>query len=246
MPLIMTKNAIVTCPHGGTGTNIPTQNKVFVKDSPVMVDGDSGSVLGCMLPLTMGLPCKSYQLNSMKLNSTYIDGKNIMLITDYVLSDTGYPLIISETHFVEDNTTPAPLKPGEEPSFPPFLLNLIKPQVQIAPPSSYKYSISGVSGLSKPPPLTPFVFTLMSTFPLKWKLTELLQPDVIKDLTDNNMVTIMMGGKKGGEWNDNILKANLKIPKTEILSIGKYYFTMTAIDQRGNADYANAEIKVIA
>lgn len=239
MPLIMTKNAIVTCPHGGTGTNIPTQNKVFVKGSPVMVDGDSGSILGCTFPALGGPLCVSYKLNSMKLNSAYIDGKNIMLVTDYVLSNTGFPLIISETHFVEDNTTPAPLKPGEKPSFPPFLLNLIKPQVQVTPPSSYTYSLS-----SNPPTVpTIFDFTLFSSFPLEWKLTELkkqpLPPDIIKDLTDSYMVT-----PKGGEWSDNILKINLKIPSTEFSSVGKYFFTMTAIDQRGNADNANAEVEI--
>jgi hypothetical protein len=233
MPLIMTKNAIVNCPHGGTGQNVTSQNKYFVKSFPVLIDGDRGIIppSDCKFP-PAGPPCTSYELNSMKLNSTFIDGKNIMLVTDFVISNTGFPLILSETHFVEDN---ASLNPGETPTIPSFLLNLIKPIVSAAPPFA-------IFKKSAPTPLS-FVFSVNSAFPFKWKLTKLSnqEPDDTQDFTNSTMVT-----PGGGEWKTNTMSINLVLEPVYLqdLSIGKHHFVMAGIDERGNSDYATANLVI--
>lgn len=238
MPLIMTQNALVKCSHGGTGINIPSQHKVFVKGIPVLIDGDRGVIPDCTFPLAGGPPCASYELNSMKLNSAYIDGKNIMLVTDFIVSDTGFPLIITETHFVEDNTTPAPLKPGETPMIPPFLLNVVKPVVSAVPPSfTFKKSAPA-------PTMFTFTFTLNSIFPLKWQLTKLNKQvhDDIQDFTSNIKVT-----PKGGIWNSNVMRIRLNLEPTYMQTLidGEHYFVMVGIDQRGNAGYTMATLVIL-
>jgi len=235
MPLIMTRDASVKCPHGGTGINIPSQDKVFVNGIPVMVDGDRGTIQGCAFP-PAGPPCISYDLNSMRLNSSYIDSKNIMLVTDYVISNTGFPLIITETHFVEDNTSTAPVEPGETPRMPAFSLHLTKPIVSVVP--SF-----GEFSKSSPVPSLLFTFSLNSLFPLNWKLTKLNKQVFadIQDFTESASVT-----PRGGEWDANTMQIVLLLDGLymQSLILGDHYFILVGIDQRGNAGSIKAKLSI--
>jgi hypothetical protein len=173
----------------------------------------------------------------MKLNSVLIDSKNIMLVTDVVLSATGFPLTIVETHFVEDNTTPASLSPGESSAVPPFLLNLVKPVVAVLPPTG-AYSMSTSS-----PALMVFTFRLDSMFPLRWKLTKLNKqvPSDVQDFTGNAMVN-----PKDGEWGSSSVSIQLALTGAYMggLTLGEHLFVMTGIDQRGNAASVTATLTI--
>src|SRR5690348_8195629 len=69
MPQILTTNAIITCPHGGKGTTIPTVPKWRINGGFVSVEGDTGS-LACPFLI---YPCIGYTLQSMGLNATTMD-----------------------------------------------------------------------------------------------------------------------------------------------------------------------------
>ena len=49
MSLILTKNAVVTCIHGGTVTLIPQQTTVTIQHGPVLCEGDlvGAAIVGC-------------------------------------------------------------------------------------------------------------------------------------------------------------------------------------------------------
>ena len=115
MPKILTTNALITCPHGGTGTSQPISMppKGSINGGHVLLDGDQGVIAGCGLLI----PCVAYQLTSMRLNSTFVDERHVMLVTDIIVSNTGFPLTVIETHTMNDLTPPA----GTEHTPPPDL-----------------------------------------------------------------------------------------------------------------------------
>src|SRR2546423_13209144 len=109
MPQVMTTNATVVCPHGGVGQSTPTSPKWRVEGGLVLRENDPG-VLSCnFLP-----PCVGYQLRSMGLNASKLDGAHVILVTDFNQTFTGLPLKISEVHHTIDNSTPAPIPVGQE------------------------------------------------------------------------------------------------------------------------------------
>ena len=73
MPQVLTTNATILCPHGGKGTSIASSTKVSIDDGLVLVENDTGS-LSCPY---VYYPCIGYQLTSMGLNSSVIDGRKI-------------------------------------------------------------------------------------------------------------------------------------------------------------------------
>src|SRR5262245_3252999 len=119
MPKVLTTNAIIRCPHGGLGRSTPLSQppKWFVQGGVVLLDGDQGTLPGCAYQVN----CAGYMLQSLGLNNSYIDGRRVMLVTDFVQSFTGFPLTIQEAHPVFDNTTAASLPPGDIAELPPEL-----------------------------------------------------------------------------------------------------------------------------
>ena len=71
MPQVLTTNALIVCPHGGLGVTTPSHPKWSINGGMVAVQGDVGVLTCPFLPL----PCAGYQLQSMGLNSTQIDGR---------------------------------------------------------------------------------------------------------------------------------------------------------------------------
>ena len=127
MPRILTTKAIIQCPHGGLGTTTPLSPFWQIDGGFVLAEGDSG-VLTCPF---FYHPCVGYKLQSMGLNSSMLLGRRVILETDMQQSFTGLPLAITETHFCVDDSVPAPIPAGEEPSaLEPSLTDILDPQVQ--------------------------------------------------------------------------------------------------------------------
>src|SRR5882724_892639 len=159
MPQILTTNATITCPHGGTGSTTPSTEKWQIDGGNVCVERDVGT-LTCPY-------CVSYTLQSMGLNATEIDGRKVILVTDFNKSVTGLPLVMLEKHPVIDQSTPTPIPAGQQ-APPPSeeMADLVAPVVVGVPPS-FPFKIT--------PPRTPvpvvIAFTLSATHPLQWLAT---------------------------------------------------------------------------
>ena len=87
MPQILTTNALVTCPHLGVGSSTATDPKWLIRGGAVLLDNDFGTIVGCQF---QPVPCLSYQLNSLRLNATQVGTRNVMLVTDFTVSDIGF------------------------------------------------------------------------------------------------------------------------------------------------------------
>ncbi len=228
MPNVMTTMAQVLCPHGGKGAPALFSDKWMAHGGCVHAEGDTGTI-ACPFILS---PCGGYQLRSMHLNATKIDGRNVILVTDFNQTLTGLPLTIVEVHDTFDNTTPAPLPAvGPAPALDPELLDETKPLVLAAPP---QFTVPTVPLPGLPPPLI-VTFTLFSTFPLQWMLfvvDEAVRANV--DLT-NGFPGILLA-PSGGEWTTPSLTIVLTFtpPFLALLPPGnKYHFFMTGVSKRG-------------
>src|SRR5262249_32018635 len=127
----------------------------------VSVENDIG-VLSCPF---IPVPCVGYRLSSMGLNASQIDGRKVILVTDFNQSFTGLPLLIVESHQVLDNSTPAPIPPRQAaPRLSRALRDAIRPVVA-SPVPVLPFVIA-----SNPPPLV-VTFTLTGDFPNLWVLT---------------------------------------------------------------------------
>jgi len=236
MPQLMTTNALVTCPHGGKGTSIPSSPKWSIQGGFVLREGDTG-VLSCgWVP-----PCVSYVLKSMHLNATVIDGVPAVLVTDFNQTLTGLPLMIIETHTTLDNSTPAPVPAGSDaPPLSPELLDTTPPiVVPLLPAAAF-------SSTTMLPVTLPLVFTLASPFPLMWKLTRVSEPSgTYADLT-NGDPTGAVAMPAGGDWTTPLLTVTLTMSATYMagLGIGIHRFSMTGVNQRGLWASAEAVLTV--
>src|SRR5260370_888964 len=159
MPRILTTNAKIFCPHIGLGTSVPTDPKWTINNGIVLLENDTG-VLACPF---IPYPCIGYQLKSMGLNATEVDGRKVILETDFNQTLTGLPLIIQEFHQTFDNSTVAPLPPGQtSQSLPPELIDLVQPIVTGVP------SMLAFNSTTMQPLLLITTFTLFSDHPLQW------------------------------------------------------------------------------
>ena len=162
MPKLLTERATILCPHGGQGTSIPSAPYLTVQGASVLVEGDTGTIAGCPF---IQVPCVSYTLRSMGLNATTIMGKKAILATDVQQTNTGLPLIIVETLFAEDASTPAPLPPGASSGdIPPELEDTSEPTVLALPPALAFNSVTML------PPTVVATFTAYHAHPLSWEL----------------------------------------------------------------------------
>ena len=225
MPQLMTTNAIVTCPHGGKGTSIPSSLKWSIQGGFVLREGDTG-VLSCVsVP-----PCATYVLKSMHLNATVIDGVPAILATDFNQTLTGLPLTIVETHTTFDNSTPAPVPAGSDaPPLSPELLDTTPPVVVPLLPAA------AFSSTTMMPVTLPLVFMLTSPFPLMWTLTRVSEPSgSYADLTNGDPTGAAVV-PAGGDWTTPVLTVTLTMSAAYMasLGIGTHRFYLTAVNKRG-------------
>jgi len=236
MPQILTTNALILCPHTGKGTTTPSAPKWQINSGFVNVENDIG-VLSCPF---VPLPCGGYKLQSMGLNATEIDGRKVILVTDFNQTFTGLPLLITETHQVVDDSTPAPIPPGQSaPPLSPELADAVPPVV--APP------IQALPWISTPPsPPLVVTFTLTTAFPQKWVLTLISTPSKKKfDLT-NGIPSQVQVTPSGGAWPSPSLTITVTLSPTFLasLGIGPQDMYMTAVSKRGLSSYGQATITV--
>lgn len=235
MPQILTTNAVITCPHGGLGTSVPSDPKWTINGGFVLLENDTG-VLACPFLL---YPCVGYQLRSMGLNATQLDGRKVLLVTDFNQTFTGLPLAMVEAHPVIDNSTPAPLPPGPPPALPPNLADAVKPVVAAVPPAL------AFNSTTMQPASLPAVFTLFSPFPMQWKLTLINEP-LASDADATNGLPGLVVLPAGGSWTVPALTVTMTLTAAFMaaLGIGLHHFFMTGISQRGLSGFAQITLAV--
>jgi len=165
----------------------------------------------------------------MGLNATELGGKKVVMVTDFNLTDTGLPLIISESHQVFDDSTMAPLPTGQPaPPFPAPLLDATVPGVTAAPPAA-AFNLT-----TQLPPTIAITFTLTAAFPLKWVLTLISDPTgQSRDLSNGTAGATV--APSGGSWSSPLqtVVLTLTVPFLSTLAPGAHHFYMTAVNQRG-------------
>ncbi len=238
MPQLLTTNAIITCPHGGKGTTIPSIQKWQINGGFVCVEGDTGT-LACPF---LVYPCIGYTLQSMGLNATTMDQRKAMLVTDFNQTLTGLPLLMTETHQVFDDSIPASIPPGQTaPPLSPELADLISPIV-VAAPASFPFVIHA------PAPVV-ITFSLATDHPLKWILTLIDEkpPGQNIDLT-NGIPGAVTVAPSGGTWSSpsTTVVVTLTPPFLTGLGIGKKDLFLTGVSHRGLSGHDSATIMVSA
>jgi len=234
MPLVLTTNAQIFCPHTGKGTTVPAHPKWTVNGGYVAVEGDTGTLTCPFVPV----PCGGYTLQSMGLNATEIDGQKVILVTDFNTTFTGLPLLITDFHQMHDDSTPAPIPRGQSaPPATPEMADLVSPIVVAAPPAA-PFSIT------TPSPVV-FTFTLTTDYPLLWKLV--LINSTLKthsDLTNGALGAVV--APAGGSWSSPSLVVTLSLTPAFMtaLTAGTHYFYMTGVSKRGLSSYAEAQLTV--
>jgi hypothetical protein len=238
VPKLLTTKATVTCPHGGKGSSTPAGTPLLFAGGAVLVDGDQGAIAGCVNQML----CSTYKLASMQLNSMYVAGKRIMLVTDFLQSDTGYPLAVTESHEVLDQTVPTPLAPGAAPATPPELREDDKPVVTVTP-STLPFSQSGFANSGLPAAL-PFVFSLTSLFPRRWTLWR-IGPGLSQDLTASPPPGITVA-PSGGTWpvSPPIVSLTVTGVFASSMAVATHSFVLTAVNHRGLWGMAEATLTV--
>jgi len=240
MPQLLTTNAIILCPHGGKGTTIPTQPISQINGGFVCVEGDTGT-LACPF---VNYPCIGYTLQSMGLNATTINQRKAMLVTDFNQTLTGLPLVMTETHQVLDQSTPAPLPAGQPaPPLSPELTDLVKPVVN-ASPAQIPFSISAQTQAPVPVVIT---FNLATDHPLKWILTLIDEdpPGQNIDLTNGipGAVTVV---PSGGQWTAPSTTVVVTLMPPFLIGLGpknKELF-LAGVSRRGLSGHDKATIEV--
>jgi hypothetical protein len=226
VPQVLTTNAQIRCPHLGAGHSVPSRPWWRVDGGFVLREGDQGT-LECIY-------CVGYELVSMGLNATRIDGRRVILTTDFNKSHIGLPLFMTETHTTKDDSTPAPIPNGAEPPpLSPELLDLVRPTVLVNPPT---LAFNTTTMLSIPTPAAT-TFTLASDHPMQWMLrlvdltsktsidpTSVPPPDVIVIPPD-------------GAWDTPVLTVTVTMTPAFLASrsAGMHELWMTGVSRRGLA-----------
>jgi len=237
MPQVLTTNATILCPHGGKGTSTPSNPIWSVNGGFVLLENDVG-VLAC--PFVFN-PCVGYQLKSMGLNATRIGDRRVILITDFNQTQTGLPLIMTETHTTIDDSTPAPIPAGQTaPSLPPELTDLVPPVVTAVSPAL------AFNSVTMQPVTAVATFSLNSPHPLNWILTLIngtlpQNTDVTNGLPPGLVVT-----PPGGAWTTPSLMVTMTMTAAFMASLtpGIHDFQMTGVNTRGIWSAAKMKLTV--
>jgi hypothetical protein len=174
----------------------------------------------------------------MGLNATTIDGKNVILVTDFNQSFTGLPLTIEDFHQTIDASTPAPVPTGESaPAASPALADLAAPSALAVPPAM-PFSIT------TPTPVA-FNFTLTSDHPLKWILTLINETlGTHMDLTNGAPGATVT--PSGGSWPSPTLNITVTMTPAFVAALtpGTTQLYLTGISQRGLSGHAIGTINI--
>jgi hypothetical protein len=238
MPQVMTSNGLILCPHGGKGLSAPPNPKWKINGGTVLVEGDTG-VLAC--PFIPCL-CVGFQLKSMALNATQIDGKKVILVTDFNQTFTGLPLVMAEFQQTIDQSTPAPVPPGQ--AAPPpaaamadFLSPIVTPVI-----ATYPFNYTG----NTPDPLI-VKFSMTTDHPLLWMLT-LINEFTHKGTNLTNGAPGVTVQPSGGKWTVPSQTIDVTMAATFVKSLGpplmKHHLFLTGVSQRGFSGHAEAIIVV--
>lgn len=241
MPKLLTDQATILCPHGGTGRSTASTPYLTVAGATVLVEGDTGVISGCLF---LQVPCLSYTLRSMGLNATTIMGRKAILATDVQQTNTGLPLIIVETRFAEDASTPAPLPPGATSGdIPPELADTSEPTAMVLPP------VLAFNSTTQQPVSAAAVFTAYHEHPLRWELRLLntvAGTDV--ELTDGLPPGATVA-PAGGAWDSAALSVTLTLTAPFMTALGittvaPHSFYFTAVSRRGVSASAELQLTV--
>jgi hypothetical protein len=234
MPQVLTTNATITCPHAGQGKTQPIEKLWSVQGGFVAAENDPGTLTCASTP-----PCVGYTLTSMGLNATTLNGRKVILATDFQKSFTGLPLTIVETHSAYDNSSPAALPAGAgSATLAPELLDVAPPIVAVVPPSAVFTS-------APPPPKPPtflLTFSLSAPYPLLWILTFInTVAGQAMDAT-NGIPPGIVVAPAGGSWTPSSLTVTVTITALFAVAqgIGTHEFFMTGVTKRGISAYAKA------
>ena len=238
MPQVLTTNGLILCPHGGKGLSMPPNRKWTVNGGTVLVEGDMGTLACPFLPCQ----CGGYQLKSMGLNATQIDGKKVILVTDFNETFTGLPLVMADFHQTFDQSTPAPV-PAGKPAPPPSaaLADFLSPKVT---PVIATYVFDSTTQLPNPLPIT---FSTTTDHPLMWILT-LINEATHKGTNLTNGAAGVTVQPSGGKWSDPSQTIAVALTAGFISSLGspgmKHHLFLTGVSQRGLSGHAEAIIAV--
>jgi hypothetical protein len=218
------------------GTGTPANPKWVVEGGIVLRENDPGMLSCIFVP-----PCGGYILRSMGLNASKIDGVPVILATDFQQSFTGLPLLIVESNHTTDNSTPAPIPPGQgAPPLPPELLDTTQPVVVPAP-----FALAFDSNTQTPPTLSA-TFTLTHPYPLRWVLTRVSEPPASShaDVTSGEGTAQVV--PSGGAWSTPSLTVTLTMDAVYMTDLGKarHHFYMTGVSQRGISACAECVLTV--
>src|SRR5260370_4115009 len=173
----------------------------------------------------------------MGLNATQIDGKKVILETDFNKSYTSLPLLITETHPTIDNSTPARIPAGQSaPPLPGALADLVQPVVTVIPPT-----LTFDTSSMMPPEFTT-TFTLVSDHPMQWILTLINEaPNPSHFDVTNGIPPALVVAPPGGSWDTPVLTVTMTMTDVFMASLGKgkHHFYMTAVSKRGLSSYVD-------
>lgn len=244
MPKVLTRNALIQCPHSGIGQSVPSQLAVTIAGAPVLLDGDTGVIPNCLNLPPVGVPCAGYLLRSMNLNAVTVGGRRAMMDTDFVKSFTGYPLVLTEFHQTEDKSLPVTVPPGGSVTTPPELQDTDRPSATAVPPV-LAFSKGGFTSTGVPPALG-VTFTLASQFPSRWILTEIVPPGS-KDITAQAPTGVTVQ-PSGGSWTASPLTITVTLTGAYMMTLPvlppKISLVMVGMNRRGRAAYAEAVLGV--
>jgi hypothetical protein len=176
----------------------------------------------------------------MGLNATYINGRRVMLVTDFNTTFTGLPLVMKELHSTYDDSNLVPI-PVDKPPPPlsPEMTDMIVPVVSVNPQNL------AFDKPSNTPATVLATFTLISDHPLRWILTLIKENEKTHvDLTSTLPAGLTVT-PEGGTWQVSPLKITLTMTATFMGTLtpgGKYRFYMTGVSRRGLSGYTNPEL----
>lgn len=229
IPQVLTSNALILCPHGKVGVSQPGDPIWSINGGFVLVEGDHG----LFPPCPSQIQCGGYTLRSMGLNATQINGKKVILVTDFNLTDSGLPITMSESHkLVIDKTSPAPIPDGQDaPSLPPPMADETQPVVTVVPGGPLVFTKS-----TNTPPTLAATFEISSAHPLKWILTLVHeQSGVPVDHLNDSQPAGLTLTPSDSAWNASPLPITLTMTAAYMGTLlpGAHNFFMTAVSQRG-------------